>query len=484
MGPASVVTWTVSPPGGGTFGNPNAANTTFACALGAQQVTVIATVALPDSGACAGEGFTTMSAGITCEGQCANAAGCPASTTVCQTPVCNGNVCGFTGAPEGTSCSDSGGTICNGAGSCVPFTFEVARIGSGTGTITANATAVFLEQHLVSTGNLVTTVAMPTGADGGAQQPVTLTGTSVTEGDLTRSTNGRYVSLSGYAVPPGSTGLSAAPTNSTTLDRVNARVDASGNVDTSTVLSFMSAPSNTDVMFGDGNPRGTASVDGSGFWIGGNGAAVGTAYTGGIWFVPFGTAAGTITMANQVNVGPTRSVKIFGGQLYGTGDTTQTPELFAVGTGLPTTGPQTATELPGLPAVVSTGTWSFAMFDLSPSVPGLDTLYVASSSAIAMGDAGTLPLGILKFTYNGSTWSFVTSFGPTNASGALGVRGLDGLANPATNSVTLIASTVEPGQTQNHVAVFTDSGGTITAGPTVLSANETLYRGVAISPHN
>ena len=301
VGPAAAVTWSVSPAGGGTFGNVNGANTTFACSPGPTQVTVTATVALPDSGACTGAPFTTMSALVNCEPQCATASNCPASITACKIPLCTGNVCGSTNAAEGTSCSDSGGTICDGLGSCIPFTFEVARIGSGTGTISANATAVFLEKRKVSDGTLVATIPLPTTAspDAGVAQPFTTTGTSITEGDLSRSADGRYVAIAGYAAVPGT----AAPTNTTTLNRVVARIDAAGNVDTSTVLSFLVGG---DVVFGGGNPRGAASVDGSGFWVGGTGVTSGSTYTGGIWYVPFGAGAAAITTANQVNGGPTR----------------------------------------------------------------------------------------------------------------------------------------------------------------------------------
>jgi hypothetical protein len=474
VGPTPTVTWSVSPAGGGTFGDPHAANTTFACLPPSPQVTVTATIALPDSGACSGQPFTTVSALVNCEAQCTTAASCPVAATACKVPVCTGGACGFTNAPEGASCTDSGGTICDGGGNCIPFTFEVARIGSGTGTISANATAVFLEKRKVSDGSLVTTISMPTSAnpDAGVAQPFATTGTSITEGDLSRSVDGKTVSIAGYAAVPGT----AAPTNSTTLNRVVARVDAAGNVDTSTVMSFTIG---TDVVFGGGNPRGAVSVDGSGFWVGGTGVTSGTAYTGGIWYVPFGAGAATVTMANQVNVGPTRSVKVFRGQLYGVGDTTQTPEVFSVGTGLPQTGPQSAVELPGLPPVATAGLWSFVILDLNPAVPGVDTLYVASSTAINLGDAGTLPMGILKFQFNGSTWSFVSSFGP-----AAGARGLTGLADPATGIVTLITSTVETGSTSNHVDVFIDNGTTVSAGPTVQSTTNTLYRGVALSPHS
>ncbi|MGZ3443519.1 MAG: hypothetical protein ACXVDD_28550, partial [Polyangia bacterium] len=44
---------------------------------------------------------------------------CPAQTTVCKINVCVANACGVQNAAIGTSCSDNGGVVCDGNGSCV-----------------------------------------------------------------------------------------------------------------------------------------------------------------------------------------------------------------------------------------------------------------------------------------------------------------------------------------------------------------------------
>jgi hypothetical protein len=67
-GPTPVVAWTVTPASGGTFSSTTSASPTFTCAAGGTTMTLTATVALPDSGVCAGQAFTTMSAVFTCEG--------------------------------------------------------------------------------------------------------------------------------------------------------------------------------------------------------------------------------------------------------------------------------------------------------------------------------------------------------------------------------------------------------------------------------
>jgi hypothetical protein len=120
VGPTPVITWSVSPATGGTFGNVNTATTTFQCAnvpAAGSQVTVTATVALPDSGLCSGEVFTTMSAVVNCE---SGALTCAAGLSVCapdggvqscanlQTDVHNcgtcGNICSAT-APSVATCT-------------------------------------------------------------------------------------------------------------------------------------------------------------------------------------------------------------------------------------------------------------------------------------------------------------------------------------------------------------------------------------------
>jgi hypothetical protein len=474
--PAALITWSVSPANGGVFGAANAstastATTSFACTNAVPQVTVTATLVSADAATlCAGKPFQTMSALVNCEPQCTSASTCPASLTACIVPVCNTGACGFANAPEGTTCSDGGGTVCDGIGDCVPFTFDVARIGSGVA-ITGATTAVFLEKRNVSDGSLVSTITLPTSADAGAAQPFTVTGTSVTDGDLARSVDGRFLAMGGFAAAPGVT----TPSSSTSLNRVIARIDASGHVDTSTVMSFLVG---ADVLFGGGTPRSAASIDGSGFWVTGDGQNSGSMFTGGLWYVPFGAAGASITNANQIIGSPLRAARIFGGQLYADGDTAATPGVFEPGTGIPTSGPQTPVTMSGLPSLGTMGGyWSFLFFDLDPGVPGVDTFYLAASAVLA-GDAGVFPMGIVKYTLSGGAWSQVAAFGPT-----AGARGLAGLVNPVTKVVTLITSTVEKGSTTNHVDVFTDNGGTITAGPAVQSGTNTLYRGVALTPH-
>lgn len=66
----------------------------------------------------------TDNGGRICDGagscvQCNEAANCPAQTTVCKTNTCSGNACGTQNVAKGTACSDNGGVVCDGEGTCV-----------------------------------------------------------------------------------------------------------------------------------------------------------------------------------------------------------------------------------------------------------------------------------------------------------------------------------------------------------------------------
>jgi hypothetical protein len=112
-GPASTITWSVVPATGGTFSNPNSATPTFTCAAssattGSLPLRITATVALPDSGACAGVAFTTMTGIFQCE---QSLTGADSGTVVDSGTVIDTGV--DTGVDSGTAtdASDGGGAV-------------------------------------------------------------------------------------------------------------------------------------------------------------------------------------------------------------------------------------------------------------------------------------------------------------------------------------------------------------------------------------
>lgn len=276
------------------------------------------------------------------------------------------------------------------AGSFTPGNIVIVRVGTGGSTLNNQSTRVFLDEYTVS-GTFVQTIALPDSAIG-SSHALTLSGTAVTEGELTLSANGQYLSMAGFDTMPGYANVSTGITN-----RTVARIDAAGNVNTTTAFAAGSA-------FINGNYRGAVSNDGNEFWAYGSGGV-----SGGIWYIPFGAfSASAVQNSNSQN--NVRNANIFGGQVYftvgGTG-------MYKDGTGLPATAGQTESELPGFPTHDSTlSPFSFVFLDESPSVPGLDVIYVADNDAFG---------GIYKYSLVGGNW--VTNGNIASANALTGLTG-------------------------------------------------------------
>ncbi len=332
-------------------------------------------------------------------------------------------------------------------GSAIAADVVVCRVGSGAATLSSSAASVWLEQH-ASDGTLVQTIAMPT-AVSGSNRRLTLGGTIKGECGLAVSSDGNYVTLAGYDAAPGTASVSA--TESSAINRIVARVDAAGNVDTTTRLNS---------AFTASSVGGAVTVDGSTFWVSGSG----TTGFGGVWYLPRATTGGTQVLADPNNA---RTLNIASGQLFGATNTATYTAVFAVGSGLPKTAGQSVELLYGLPVSQPYG---FAFFDRTRSHSGLDTLYIADDRSIATGG------GIQKWTFDGTAWFQVTTF--DEGLGAAGVRGLAAEAQGA--NIVLYATTVEPTGTQ-LVRVVADGGSSPIATVIATAPDNTVYRGVALA---
>lgn len=368
----------------------------------------------------------------------------------CTSDSCQAGAPTFSPLPDGTSCRLGAGTRCR-AATCVP-TVAVARVGDGSGNLSGFSAPAFIDERYED-GSLLSTVSLPTSVSG-ANQPCTLAGTLTSEGALTRSTDESFVQLGGYAATVGT--ATVASTSSSVVNRVVCRVDSAGAVDSSTRFN---------AAFTGSSIRGAASVDGTAFWVSGNS----TTSEGGAWYIPRGTTGGTHILTNPNNA---LHVAIYGAQLYGDSATGMFSNVFTIGSGLPTATGQTATPLPGLPATMASPA-GYVMFDLNPNVAGLDTLYIADSRTVALGG------GVQKWTFNGATWSLMTTF----TSGlTTGPQGITGYVEPNGN-VSLFVTTSET--TVNRLLHYIDDGVTMNPAPTTIStaAIDTGYRGVAMGAH-
>jgi hypothetical protein len=319
----------------------------------------------------------------------------------------------------------------------------VVRVNDGTSALSGASVPVFIETRRTD-GSLVGTVSLPV-APSGANVPFTIAGTATSEGGLALSSSGRYLTVAGYATVPGTAGVGT--TTSTAVARSVALVDAAGGIDTST--TFATAESG-------GNPRAAATTDGSELWLAGS---------AGLWSGLRGEPAqsGAEVLTAPTNV---RWVAIFGGQLYASSGSGTYTNVFTVGTGLPMTAGQTATSLPGLPT--SGGSpYGFVLFDLDAAVAGNDTLYVADDAA-----------GLQKWIFDGNVWTLSETL---NLTTPVGFRGVAGYVSGG--KVTLMATTAETGT--NRLVVFIDDGAAEPVGTAVATAPaNTMFRGIALSPHS
>jgi hypothetical protein len=330
------------------------------------------------------------------------------------------------------------------AATFTPGNIIVYRVGDGLGPLANTGNAVFLDEFTTN-GDPVQSIALPTVASG-SNSPLVASGTAASEGMLTLSTDGRFILLTGYATTlPAATSLSAS--SAAEIPRIVGRVDADGNIDTSTVL--------TD--FSDGNnPRSAASTDGVSLWIGG--ADGGVRYT---------TLGGTSSVRLSTDSKNIRQVSIFDGQLYMSSQKTDL-RVATVGTGLPTTSGQSIVNLPDYPVTGNPDAFFFADLDGSP---GLDTLYVADDTT----DDGE----IQKYSLVDGSWL---------ASGVITAPYVHGLTGVVTGrSVTLYATGNGLMGTSGTLYTYTDRSGydglvSDLATTLVTAFADQAFRGVALAP--
>jgi hypothetical protein len=317
-----------------------------------------------------------------------------------------------------------------------PGNIVVSRIGDGSpsGASATVGNPFFLDEYTPN-GVFVQTIALTSVAGAGPHGPI-FASFSGGDGQLSLSTDGRFLLLAGY----GSTSNSQTVSGST-VNRVVARIDSDGLVDTSTRMA----------NFADGGiPTTVVSTDGRDLWLGGT--------TGGIRYT---TLSSNSSLQLSTDVTSIRSLGIYEGQLY-MSSATGSIRIGAVGTGLPTTSGQSITALPGFPT--TGGQRQFYFADLTAAVAGVDTLYVTDANASRLQ----------KYSLVAGTWTF-NGEGAT-ASGVHSVAG----ATSGTD-VTLFTAT------NFTLSRWVDTGGyngafNATRVDIVQAADFTSFRGVSFTP--
>lgn len=344
------------------------------------------------------------------------------------------------------------------------------RVGDGANALTNATQAVFLDEYTPA-GVLVQSIALPTAPNGNNRQ-FTFRGGSTSEGYLNVSSNGLYLLLAGYDVPPGAAVALTEQAPASTTNRVVARIDLAGQIDTTTALTdaYNGGPTTA------GNVRAAVSDDGSRFWLSGTGAS-GSA---GVRYV---AAVGDTTSIGVQSGAPTntRVAGIYDGQLYTSSASTVYLGINKVGDGLPTAPGQAAvTLLQGFPT--TGGTAASSAYDFFFADP--DTLYVADDNAVA-STAG----GINKWTRDPVTGTWTKQYrlqlggaGAQTAARSIsgfvqnGVTTLYAVCNTSGLATTTLVSVVDAGPASAVTALATSPANTAFRGLRLLTKPSTATR--------
>jgi Fibronectin type III domain len=287
----------------------------------------------------------------------------------------------------------------------------------------------------------------------GSNNPITLQGDSNAVGALARSVDRRYVTLAGYTTAVGGNAEAADP-------RDVARIDSSGNVDTSTILG---------TSFEKEKIRGAVSNDGGQFWVTGNGN--GTAPLGGMVYATKGSSSPTIVVSKEAPVSSSnkalnnfRSVQIAGGSLY-TGSEKGTAGVYTL-TGLPTK------------ATSPTNIINLGTTEVDP-ISELPLEHVAGSGTVDLMYVARENEGIYKYSLSGSTWtergklasgSFAGIAGKVDSEGHFRIYAISGYG--AGNSIVTLTDSAAFNAAPSASATTTVS----------TAASGTAYRGIAFAP--
>ncbi|MFZ4400137.1 MAG: T9SS type A sorting domain-containing protein [Bacteroidales bacterium] len=314
----------------------------------------------------------------------------------------------------------------------------VLKVGNGTDTLINLGNACYLQEYSTS-GTLVNTIPL---AVSGAN-PVCISGSATSEGQLSRSPDGSLLSFAAYKISPPYTS-SLANSTSALVNRVVVKVNHNGTV---------SIAAATSTAFSANNIRTAVSDAYGNYWAAGG--------TTGVYH--FGsTAADTAVVSNtSTNI---RYLSIFNNQLYYVTNK-GTFGLYKVGNGIPTNSGQLSTN------ILATGATS-SPFAFSINATS-DICYIADDRAISAGG------GIQKWINNAGVWTLAYTLGCGNAS-TVGCRSIT--VNWSGTSPVIYATTAE--SSNNRIIKITDNGSTATASTLATSSLNTLFRGLAFTPEN
>lgn len=306
----------------------------------------------------------------------------------------------------------------------------VENVNRGNG-LTDTASVVFLQEYAragTSFTRRLDPIILPHVATSSGNRALTLASNSGSEGALRRSADGQFLTLAGYnqsqpttliaaSSPAGNSpplGNAIAPSaaqgakfDPAVVNRTLGRVDALGNVNTTTVMN--------NAYSGD-NIRSAVSSNGQQFWTSGNIAGNAQNATGGVRYAELGGstsiqidgAGGAGLLTSNIN-----RVDIQNGQLYASTRQNANNGIWALGTGTPT-GAVDATRLFNYNTLVSAATGRTVASGNNQNsatlFQGPYDFFFSNDNTVYVADS---ILGISKFTRTGSLWGYSYTFART-----------------------------------------------------------------------
>ena len=330
----------------------------------------------------------------------------------------------------------------------------VYKIGKSiTDTLSSAGFPVSLDEYSTN-GTLVRKHPLPITVTGSNRRIIS-SGSSTTEGMISRSEDKKFLIVTGYDTIPDPARSSISTSTSANVNRVVGVIGADGSIDATTAL--------TDA-YSSNSLRSAASTNGTDIWLAGNGST-GTA---GLRYTTKGSTTSTQLSTSVTNI---RVVNIFNGQVYCTTGSGAFKSISTVGTGIPTTAGQTIAVLPGMPNL-ATSTEDPNTFSIKPG--SADTAYIADSRAKNKNG------GVQKWAFNGTTWTLLYTLDSGLTSGIRSIV-VDWSTPRATiygtNNDVYIKDT--PG---NKIVAVTDNDSTSEFKIIATADNNFMFRGIALAP--
>lgn len=270
----------------------------------------------------------------------------------------------------------------SGSSQFVKDQLSVLRVGNGTTVLGSAAAPVsILQFNTVDTGQIPSFLLnLPIIVNTGVgNRALTQSGSSVSEGDISLSSDGRYLVFTGYNAAPGTLSVSSG-----TDEAVVAKVNAAGQFSTATSYNRALSYPGTSI-------RAACSVDGNFFWTSGSRGQGKSS----LRLIKADSSKATGLPLTDTAIS-TRTINIFDGQLYASMNSGQF-RLAAIGTGIPSDSDQAVINLPGIPTS-NFDPYAFYFLDMNAAEPGLDVLYICS-----MGSTDTS--GVFKYSKKSGVWS-------------------------------------------------------------------------------